>query len=93
MAVKLWRWNHELPKETVGKVVIFSRFALKENKDSVFLSSNMNSTIIVHHEHPMKKYEGRALSTDGFKMTTEAQTRRMDIEENPAEFCYNTKEL
>ena len=56
MAIKLWRWQGEVSMEMVGKVVIFSRFALKENKGSIFLSSNMNSIILMHHEHPMKKY-------------------------------------
>lgn len=29
MAVKLWRWNQAIDMDMIGKVVIFSRFALK----------------------------------------------------------------
>lgn len=92
MAIKLWRWQQELPNNLIGKVAIFSRFAMKEHKDSVFLNSSLNSTIITQHDHPLKKYEGRTVNTQGFRMTSETM-KKMQVEENPADFCWNTKEL
>ena len=75
MAIKLWRWNQPIDMDMVGKVVIFSRFSLKESKDSVYLSSSFNSTILTHHDHPMKHYEGKNLDVESYKATTITQSK------------------
>ena len=56
MNARLWRWGQEISTDMVGKVVIFSRFSMNEYKGSLSLSSNMRSSLIFTHEHPMKTY-------------------------------------
>jgi hypothetical protein len=54
----------------VGKVLIFSRFNLKEYKGSIGLNSGMRSSIIHNHGHSMKKYENSRVDCSTFTSTT-----------------------
>lgn len=73
MSVNLWRWKQEFGDEMVGKVLIFSRFMLREYKGSISLYSGMRSSIIMNHGHPMKKYENKKVDVSTFEMTTETR--------------------
>lgn len=90
MNARLWRWNQEITNDMVGKVIILSRFTFHDYKGSVSLSSNVRSSIITTHQHPMRSYEGKRVDISGFHCTTEVRER---VDENPADFCRNMKEL
>jgi len=70
MSVNLWGWKEEFGNDMVGKVIILSRFYLKDFKQSLCLNNSFRSCIIKDHGHPMKKYENKNIDTSIFKVTT-----------------------
>jgi hypothetical protein len=56
MAIRLWNWKEEFGNDMIDKVLIFTRFSLKQYKDSISVSNGFRSSITSFHNHPMKKY-------------------------------------
>jgi hypothetical protein len=71
MSVLLWNWKHDFGKEMEGRVLIFSRFALREHKGNESLSNGMRSAIIMNHGHSMNQYEGKHVDISSFEAITQ----------------------
>lgn len=56
MSAKLWKWPQEFGKDMIGRVLILSRFSLREYKGSLNLNSGLRSSIIHNHGHQLKKF-------------------------------------